>query len=134
MKKIINKIGFILFGLFFSAVSVFGEDIDEVTNIIDKTSTAGKQVYGTGITWFVAVIFPLISMVSLAIIAYTMAKKKVEQTQDGQSKIPVYVILGVIVGAFVYVIITALIFQLLTGDAGNAATVINNFYKEALGL
>ncbi len=123
----------LILGAVIGATGLFG-DATDITNIVDDTSTQAQSVFGTAVRWGVSVFFPLISMVAMAVFGYSIAKKKVEQTQDGQSKIPLYVVGGAVVGAFVYIIVTALFFQLVTGDAANAATVVNDFYRTALGI
>ncbi|TEY00724.1 hypothetical protein [Campylobacter sp. US33a] len=131
--KLISKISFLAF-LLFIYTNAFANDMDEVTNIINDASTAGKQSVGVVLQWVFAIGFPLICIGGFMVLGYTIAKKKVEQTQDGHSRIPTAVFIGALVGVFVYVVVTMLIFQVITGDMTNAATVVTDFYKEALGL
>lgn len=110
-----------------------GSEFDGITDVLKSGDTAGKAGLGMGLAWTFSLLVPG-CMVGGAMLGYTFAKKKAEQQQEGQTKMPVIVAAMIIVGAFVAILVTALFGQILLGDSGALFEAVYKFYRESLGL
>lgn len=115
----------------FADVSAF----DGVDQVVGGAHKAGTTTLGIAMKWILGLGLLIVCIFGLAFLSYSFAKKKAEQSQDGQNKIPVYVTIGVVIGFFVYVIVVSFVGLALTGEAGKGFDVVYKFWTEdVLGI
>lgn len=121
----------LIFCVLLLCVSILNADeFDEINNVLDRGSTAGKKALGTFLQWAFAVALPLICIFAGAIMGYTQQKKKAEQEQS-TTKIYIVTAVSGVAGFFVFAIITMIISRALFGDSNYIFTIINEFYKQS---
>lgn len=132
MSKKLLKFGLIAALLALFATSGFADStgIDGVTGVISGADSGAKTTLAIAIKWVMGIGLPLICMVGFAFLGYQFAKKKAEQTQDGQNRIPMAVGVGVVIGVFVYVIVASLFGVALLGGADKGLKVITDFWAQ----
>lgn len=135
MSKKLLKFGLIAALLALFATSGFADStgytgIDGVTGVISGADSGAKTTLAIAIKWAMGIGLPLICMVGFAFLGYQFAKKKAEQTQDGQNRIPMAVGVGVVIGVFVYVIVASLFGVALLGGADKGLKVITDFWAQ----
>lgn len=130
----IFKIGLVIgiFSLLFTN-GLFADEFDNINDIMGGGDKAGKKALGTIVIWGVALILPVICIISGAIMGYSFQKKKSEQEQNTTK---LYVVTGgaAIVGFMLFIGVTMIISTALLGDKSAMFQVITNFWRASLGL
>lgn len=135
MSKKLLKFGLIAALLALFATSGFADTgVSGVVSTIGEADEGAKQTLRIAIQWIMGIGLPLICMVGFAFLGYQFAKKKAEQTQDGQNRIPMAVGVGIVIGIFVYMIVASLVGVALLGSAADGLKVITNFWATQVGL
>lgn len=127
--KNLNKLWLVFFC--FLSHSAFANSFGDIDGVLGEADASASSALGMGLKWFFAVILPIMSILGSMIIGYMIAKNKVDQSSQNQSKILWAVLGSAIFGVFVYIFITSLLSVAMTGDAGHFFSVVNDFY---LGL
>lgn len=132
MRKTYLRLGLVTALMCLFAVNGFADvsAFDGVDQVVGGAHKAGTAALGSVMKWIVGLGIPIVCIFGLAFLGYTFAKKKAEQSQDGQNRIPVAVAVGAAIGFFVFIIVTAFIGLALMGDAGKGFDVVYKFWTD----
>ena len=131
MKK--SNLLFILGLLGLAYSSAFGAgSIDDIAGVVGEGDAALRTTTGYAFTWMIAMGLPIGLIIVGAFIGYTIAKQKIDQSQQGQGKLAGYVLGAAIAGGFVYFLIVGILGAAMLGDSTTMYEVIFKFWSDVL--
>lgn len=111
----------------------FGADY---TNILQQNEEAVQTVGKAISPWaktFIGLMPPVAALLGLVFFA-KFQMQKAEQNHEGKFKVIIYSILAAVAAAVSVAAILGLLLGFATGDAAAGTTIMNNFWKEILGI
>lgn len=132
LKQVNNRVGFAAFMALISVSNAVGADIEDISGVVDRADTTGRSVLKTGIMWFFAVGFPIISVFVMMIVGYITAKKKADNQQEGAGRIGGYVVGFGIAGVLVYFVVTGVVSQMMFNDSSRLFQFIGEWWSNTL--
>ena len=120
-----------LLGLAYS--SAFGAgSIDDIAGVVAEGDATLRTSTGYLFTWIIAIGLPMGLIIVGAFIGYTIAKQKIDQSQQGQGKLAGYVLGAAIAGGFVYFLVVAVLGATMLGDSTKMYEVVFKFWSDVL--
>lgn len=131
MKK--NNLLLFLGVLGLTCVNAFGAgNIDDIATVVGEGDATLRTTTGYVFTWIIAMGLPIGLIIVGAFIGYTIAKQKIDQSQQGQGKLVGYVLGAAIAGGFVYFLLVGILGAAMLGDSAKMYDVIFQFWQDVL--
>lgn len=108
-------------------------DFSNVDTVVDNFESSVNTTTGKGMKMFMGWL-PLILFGIGLFLGVKQSKKKSEQEQENSSKVFIIGAIGGIAGAFVGVLVDALLGAALMQDSAKGLLVLKNYWQDALGL
>lgn len=116
-------------------VNAFGAgSIDDIATVVGEGDATVRKTTGYVFTWIISMGLPVGLIIMGAFIGYTIAKQKIDQSQQGQGKLVGYVLGASIAGGFVYFLLVGILGAAMLGDSAKMYDVIFKFWQDVLAV